>query len=278
MKLSMLRLLSAPLLLSSVLSASTTNENIEEFLTDKFEENGKIESVNVKVKESVPLKDLKGWSGYIVQVEAYLKNNPKKQIRQRMIWFSNGTVITKELVDMESGRNLTDFVKPKFQNKFYTKANLIYGSEKSRHKVVIFSDPLCPFCKGYVPGALKEMKKDPAKYAVYYYHMPLERIHPASVHIVKMAAAAQLKGVKDVMLKMYNIKVNPREKDVKKILAAFNKAVGTQLSEKDINDIKVLREVNHDFDVANALMVAGTPTVYLDGKIDEKKLGYKTVK
>ncbi|WP_428737190.1 DsbA family protein [Sulfurimonas sp.] len=274
----MLRLLSATLLLSSVLSAATVNENIEEFLTDKFEENDKIESVSVKIKESVDLKDLKGWKGYIVEVQAYLKNNPKKQVQQRMIWFSDGKIITKELMNMDSGRSLVDAVKPKFQNKFYAKENLIYGNEKSRHKVVIFSDPLCPFCKGYVPGALKDMKKDPAKYAVYYYHMPLERIHPASVEIVKMAAAAQLQGVKDVMLKMYDIKVNPREKDVKKILAAFNQAIGTKLIEKDINDIKVLREVNHDFDAANELMVAGTPTVYLDGKLDEKKLGYKTVK
>lgn len=276
--LSMLRLLSITLLLSSSLSASTTNETIEEFLTDKFEENSRIKSVDVHIKERHPLKNLKGWNGYIVEVEAYLKQNPEHPIKQRMIWFSNGKVITKELADMESGRSLVDQIKPKFQNKFYTKENLIYGDVNARHKVVLFSDPLCPFCKGYVPGAIKEMKKDPKKFAIYYYHMPLERIHPASVHIVKMAAAAELQGVKDATLKMYNIKVNPREKDVKVILKAFNAAVGTNLTEKDINDIKVLRHVNHDFDVANELMVSGTPTVYLDGKMDDSKKGYKKVK
>lgn len=276
--LSMLRLLSITLLLSSSLSATTTNETIEEFLTDKFEENSRIESVEVHIKESQPLKNLQGWNGYIVEVEAYLKQNPKRQIKQRMIWFSNGRIITKELADMQSGRSLVDQIKPKFQNKFYAKENLIYGDPNARHKVVLFSDPLCPFCKGYVPGAIKEMKKDPKKFAIYYYHMPLERIHPASVHIVKMAVAAELQGVKDAILKMYDIKVNAREKDVQKILEAFNKAVGTKLTQKDINDIKILRQVNHDFDVANELMVSGTPTVYLDGKIDESKKGYKKVK
>lgn len=276
--LSMLRLLSIILLVSNTLLADTTNEKLEEFLVDKFEENDRIESVEVKVQESVPLKDLKGWSGYIVEVEAYLKENPSKQVKQRMIWFSNGQMVTKELVDMESGRPLVDLVKPKFQNKFYKKENLIYGNENAKHKVVLFSDPLCPFCKGYIPGAIQDMKKDPKKFAIYYYHLPLERIHPASTQIVKMATAAELQGVKDVTLKMYDIKVNPREADVKKILEAFNKAVGTNLSEKDINDIKVLRHVNNDFDTANELMVAGTPTVYLDGKIDESKKGYKTVK
>lgn len=276
--LSMLRLLSIILLVSNTLLADTTNEKLEEFLVDKFEENDRIKSVEVKVQESVPLKDLKGWSGYIVEVEAYLKENPSKQVKQRMIWFSNGQMITKELVDMESGRPLVDLVKPKFQNKFYKKENLIYGNENAKHKVVLFSDPLCPFCKGYIPGAIQDMKKDPKKFAIYYYHLPLERIHPASTQIVKMATAAELQGVKDVTLKMYDIKVNPRETDVKKILEAFNKAVGTNLSEKDINDIKVLRHVNNDFDTANELMVAGTPTVYLDGKMDESKKGYKTVK
>ncbi|MBD3796651.1 MAG: thioredoxin domain-containing protein [Campylobacterales bacterium] len=276
--LSMLKLLSIILLVSNTLLADTTNEKLEEFLVDKFEENDRIKSVEVKVQESVPLKDLKGWSGYIVEVEAYLKENPSKQVKQRMIWFSNGQMITKELVDMESGRPLVDLVKPKFQNKFYKKENLIYGNENAKHKVVLFSDPLCPFCKGYIPGAIQDMKKDPKKFAIYYYHLPLERIHPASTQIVKMATAAELQGVKDVTLKMYDIKVNPREADVKKILEAFNKAVGTNLSEKDINDIKVLRHVNNDFDTANELMVAGTPTVYLDGKIDESKKGYKTAK
>ncbi len=274
----MLKLLSIPLLLSSTLLAETVNEKIEEFLADKFEENARIESVDVNVKESVELKELKGWKGYIVEVKAKLKEKPDQQIKQRMIWFSNGQIITKELADMESGRSLVDKIKPKFENKFYTKENLIYGNANAKHKVVLFSDPLCPFCKGFVPGAIKEMKQDPKKFAVYYYHLPLERIHPASVHIVKMAAAAELKGAKDVTLKMYNIKVNPREQDVKKILAAFNQAVGTNLTEKDINQPAVLKHVNHDFDTANELMVAGTPTVYLDGKVDEKKNGYKTVK
>ncbi|QOP40953.1 DsbA family protein [Sulfurimonas marina] len=275
--LSTLRLLSITVLLSSVLSANT-NEKIEEFLTDKFEENKRIESIEVKVKERVPLKELKGWNGYIVEVEAYLKENPKRQVKQRMVWFSNGQMITKELTDMDSGRSLVEKVKPKFESRFYKKENLIYGDANSKHKVALFSDPLCPFCKGFVPGAIKDMKKDPKKFAVYYYHMPLERIHPASVHIVKMAAAAELKGVKDVTLKMYDIKINPREKDVNKILEAFNKAVGTTLTQKDINTPKVLQHVNSDFDIANELMVAGTPTVYVDGKLDETKKGYKKVK
>jgi len=274
---SMLKLLSTTLLLSSLAYATTTSEKIEEFLNDEFSDNPRLSSVEVKVEDEVPLKDLKGWSGYIVNVKAKLKGK-KEEIKQKMIWFSNGTMITKALTNMDTLENMTEVVKPSFKQQYYKKENLIYGNENAKHKVALFSDPLCPFCRGFIPGAIKDMKKNPEKFAIYYYHLPLERIHPASVTLVKAAAAAEQKGVKDVVLKLYNVKVNPREKDVKKILTAFNKAVGTNITEADIKSKKVLDHVNSDMDVARNLLVGGTPTVYLDGKLDNTKKKYKTVK
>ena len=276
--LSKLKLLSITLLLSSTVFAQSTFEKIDEFLTDKFEDNPRIKSIKITMIDEVVLKQLPGWKGYIVEIEAYLKDRPKQQIKQRMVWYSNGTMITKEMTNMDTGEDIARYVKPKFRVEYYTTSNLIYGNKDARHKVVIFSDPLCPFCRGYVPGALKEMKKDPKKYAVYYYHFPLDRLHPASPYIVKMATAAEMEGVKDVMLKIYNIKINPRERDEKKILKAFNKAVGTHLTLEQINTKAVIDHVNHDLEVANELMVGGTPTVYLDGHIDKTKKGYKKVK
>jgi len=273
----MLKLLSITLLLSSFSYADTNSEKIVDFLEDKFMQNPRLESVDVSIVDVVPLTQVKGWNAYIANVEAVLKRD-KKKIHQKMIWFSDGRVITKELSDMKDGSNITELVKPEFKPEYYTKENLIYGNADAKHKIAIFSDPLCPFCKGYVPGALKYLKKYPETFAVYYYHFPLERLHPASVHLVKMAAAAELKGVKDVVLKLYSVKVNSREKDIKKILAAFNKAVGTNLTEADINTKEVLKQVNHDYDVADAVMVGGTPTVYFDGKVDHTKKKYLTVK
>jgi len=278
---SMLKLLSTTLLLSSLAYASSTpSEKIEDFLSDEFSDNPRIESVNVKVEDIVPLKDLKGWNAYIVDVKAELKSKLKKKekIEQKMIWFSDGTMITKTLTNMNTLANMTEVVKPPFKDKFYKKENLIYGSANAKHKIVFFSDPLCPFCRGFVPGAIKDMKQNPEKFAIYYYHLPLNRIHPASVTIVKAATAAELQGVKDVVLKMYAIKISPRETNVNKILTAFNKAVGTNITPKDIKDKKVLDIIKNDVGVAKDLFVAGTPTVYLDGKIDKTKKKYKTVK
>ncbi len=270
----MLKLLATSLLLGSFLYANTSDE-IEDFLSSKFSKNPQLKSVDVNVESSKPLEHLKGWNAYIVNVKATLKGKSKQVIEQKMIWFSNGSVITKDLTDMQSGDSFTDLVKPDFKSKYYTKEHLIYGNANAKHKIAIFSDPLCPFCKAFVPGALKEMKKEPKNYAVYYYHLPLQRIHPASVPLVRIAQAAQNKGVKDVILKMYGMKLNPREKNINVILAAFNKAVGAEITLKDMQDKKVAQQIAFDNKVANDLMVAGTPTIYLDGKMDRTKNKYK---
>ncbi|WP_457750033.1 DsbA family protein [Sulfurimonas sp.] len=274
----MLKLLSTILLLSSFVYANTTGEKIADFLEDKFSENPKLKSVDVKVEDVVPLKQLPQWNAYIIDVNAVLKSKANQRIHERMIWFSNGQMITKDLTDINTGESLVESVKPKVKAKHYATSNLIYGNANAKHKVVIFSDPLCPFCRGFVPGALKDMKKEPQKFAVYYYHFPLVRLHPASVTLVKAAVAAELKGVKDVILKLYKVQINPREKDAQKILTAFNKAEGTHITLKDINNPKVLQQLRHDKRVASELMVGGTPTVYLDGQIDNTKKKYLKVK
>lgn len=275
---SMLKLLAITLLVSSLAYAQDSGKKIADFLSDEFSENPRLSSVDVKVSDVVPLQDLKSWNAYIIDVEATLKDKPKEKIQQRMIWFSDGEIITKELTKMSSGESLTDLVKPDMKPDSYSKANLIYGNENAKHKVAIFSDPLCPFCRGFVPGAIKEMKKSPKKFAIYYYHFPLARLHPAAIVLVQAAAAAEHKGVKDVVLKLYNVEINAKETDVSKILAAFNKAVGTNITVKDMQDPAVKKMLEFDQKVAKNLMVAGTPTVYLDNKIDQTKKKYKSVK
>ena len=86
--LSMLRLLAILTILNSSVFANA-NKEIESFLSENFSENPRFKSVEVKVEDSVKIKELQGWSGYIVDIKAHIKK-PKRDIEERMIWFSNG--------------------------------------------------------------------------------------------------------------------------------------------------------------------------------------------
>ncbi|RUM65206.1 MAG: disulfide bond formation protein DsbA [Sulfurimonas sp.] len=274
----MLKLLTIILLLTSFSYAKTTSEKLENYLTEKYEDNQNIEIITVKVEEVKALEGSKDWKAYIVGLEATLKNKPRELIKQKIIWFSNGSMITKELTNLKNGSNYEDEVKSDIKASEYHKKNLVYGNENAKYKVAIFSDPLCPFCKDFVPEALKYMKKYPNTFAVYYYHFPLLHIHPASAIITRAAVVAERAGVKDVSIKMYDIVVNAKEKDVEKILIAFNKGVGSHVTQIDIQGSSISEVINHDTQFATSLFVSGTPTIYFDSKVDKTRVKYKKVK
>lgn len=277
--LSMLKLLATALLLSSTLFASSSSDKVEDFLEQTFHNNPNILALKVNVVDEVPIEQLKGWSGVIVSVDALVKTKTKaRNIKQKMIWFTNGEVITKDLTDMNTGESFTQFVAPSFKPEYYKDENLIYGNADAKHKVAIFSDPLCPFCKSFVPSALEDMKKEPNKFAVYYYNFPLQSLHPASIPLVKAAIAAELKGTKEVTLKLYKVHIDPKEKSINMILNAFNKVMNTDIKPSDLNSPSVLKFYKEGLDLADELMVQGTPTIFIDGKLDRSKNAYKKVK
>lgn len=277
--LSMLKLLATTILLSSTLFASSSSDKVEDFLEQTFHNNPNILALKVKVVDEVPIEQLKGWSGVIVSVDALVNAKPKaRNIKQKMIWFTNGELITKDLTDMSTGESLTGLVAPSFKSEYYKDENRIYGNSNAKHKVAIFSDPLCPFCRSFVPSAIKYMKKDPDKFAIYYYDFPLQSLHPASVTLVKAAIAAELKGIKDVTLNLYKVKVNPKEKSINTILNAFNAVLKTDIKPSDLNSPSVTKHYKDGLELADELMVQGTPTLFLDGKLDRTKTAYKKVK
>ena len=270
----MLKLLLNAILLSSFLYADKPAEKIEDFLQETIGENPNLENVEIDVVDTIKIEQMQGWNAFIVNIDAMVKKD-KRKIKQKMIWFSNGKIITKELTLMSSNESLTDLVKPSFKASDYKKENLIYGNANAKHKVAIFSDPLCPYCRTFAPKAINYMKKYPKKFAIYYYHFPLPSIHPASVELVKAATAAELKGHKDVILNLYKVKVNAREKDVNKILTAFNKTMKTDIKPSDLKSKEVLKHYNSDLNTADQLLVGGTPTMFFDGKIDKTKRKYE---
>ena len=107
-----------------------------------------------------------------------------KVLMQKIFFFSDGKYIALELIDSETGKSLKDLVTPNLTEKYYDKSKLIAGNHNAKDKIVIFSDPLCPFCKDYVPDVIKYVNKNSDTIALYYYNFPL-MIHPAATPLSK---------------------------------------------------------------------------------------------
>ncbi len=277
--MSLMSKLSATILLSSLSLFGATDAEVTSFLKKQIGGNKNISNLEIKIVDRTPSKELKDWDSLIVNLKARVKQGgQERDIEQQMIYFVHGDFITKDFNNIKSGRALSNSVAPKFKAEYYTKENLVFGNADAKHKVAIFSDPLCPFCRSFVPEAITYMKQYPDDFAVYYYHFPLPSLHPAAITLTKAAIAAEHKGFKGRLLDLYKVEVDARETDEKKILAAFNKGLGTSVTPAEIHTAAVEKQFNHDKEIAMKVMVQGTPTLFFDGEKDGSKTRYKEVK
>ena len=270
------KILSISILLSSALYATSSDENIISFEQKRISQNPnvKIKDIKINTKKELPLN---GWYGYILDVEANVQG---KDINAKDILFSDGKYISLELIDSITGKSLKDLVTPNLTDNFHDKSKLIAGNHNAKDKIVLFSDPLCPFCKDYVPDVIKYVNKNSDSIALYYYNFPLS-IHPAATPLSKLIEVAKHKGVKDVELRAYEIDWEPyfdvKTTDEKKILEAFNKEFKTNIKLEEIstNEIKAL--IEKDITMGEEVMVQGTPTIFVNKVKDSTKLKYETL-
>ncbi len=270
--------LSATLLLcASVYGA--TDADVVSFLKKGIGNNPNISNLQVDINGKQNVLGMKGWQAYFVSIEADVKQGAEnRHLNQNGTYFVNADVIAPELVNLKTGERYNDTIAPDFSASYYTKANLISGDANAKNKVVIFSDPLCPFCRRYVPEAISYMAKYPKTFALYYYHFPLAQLHPASVALSKAAIVAEQNGMDNVTLKMYQVDIDPNEKNEQKIIDAFNKTFKTKLIVADLRRSTVVKQFDFDQKVVHGMMVNGTPTVFFNGEKDTKKMKYKDVK
>lgn len=270
----MKKIISASIVASTLISSLYAGNNIEvtDFLKKALQGNPNISEVKIEKKAEKKVDGLKGWKAENIAISARVKDGSKegKLINETSTYFTNGRFFANGLTDMKNNRQIT--LEPKFAKEFYRKENLISGSNSSKHKVVIFSDPLCPYCKKSVPKMLRILKKHPEQFAVYYYDLPLDSIHPASPVIVKinekLRADKPSKKV-DTILEMYDFDIPYAERNEDKIIKAYNDEFGYKLTKEDINTKKVKDAVASSRKIATQMGVGGTPTFYFDENKDD---------
>ena len=270
------KIFTASALLIGVLAASDNMDNsVIKFEKERFSKNKRIEikDVRVNTKKQMPQKD---WYGYIIDIDASMAGN---SVKAKDVVFSNGEIIAPELFDIKTGMALKDLMNPILTPKYYDKSRLIAGNHNAKDKIVIFSDPLCPFCMDYVPDVINHVSKNKDEIALYYYHFPLLRIHPAAGTLVKLMNIAKSKGIKNIEVKVYKADwdkyFTSKEKNSQKIIDGFNKEFKTTFTLADINDKKINSEIQEDITMGEDAMVQGTPTIFINGEQDKSKLKYE---
>ena len=263
------------LLIGTLFATDSIDDNVIKFEKNRFSQNKRIKVKDVKVNTKKELPQ-EGWYGYVIDIDASMGGN---DVKAKDVVFSNGEIIAPELFDIKTGMPLKDLMNPKLTNKYYNKDRLIAGNINAKDKIVIFSDPLCPFCMDYVPDIINHVKKNSKEIALFYYHFPLLRIHPASGTLVRLMNVAKAKGIKDIELKVYRADwdkyFTAKEKDAQKIIDGFNKEFKTSFNLIDVNNKKNNTEIFEDVSMGEEVMVQGTPTIFINGEQDKSKLKYE---
>ena len=270
----MSKLLISTVVATVALSANAQPDNklLVNYIKKSVVKNPQVKVNGVTVIESTTHKDLPGWTVLLTNIDLEYQ---KKDIHVPETMFVKDGMVTGHLVNLATDVDYRDIIKPKVQDSIYDKAHLLFGNKDAEHKIVVFSDPECPFCREVVPGLMKAAKENPSKIALYYYHLPLLQIHPVSGILTRIMHVAQEEGKIDVIEKMYTIKLKPQETDMTKVLEAVKSHTGYSISADKINSKAVKDALKADAYAASKMMVSGTPTIYIDGKLDKNRDGYK---
>jgi thiol:disulfide interchange protein DsbC len=270
------KLLMSTIAVSLTLSANAQpdNKTLLKYVKKAVVKNPQVKVNGVSVVESKTHKDLPGWTVLLTTMDLEYQ---KRNIQAPETMFVKDGLITGHLVDLKTGNDYRDNIKPTVPDSYYDEAHRLFGNKDAKHKILIFSDPQCPFCQEVIPEIFTAAKENPSKIAVYYYHLPLLRIHPVSDALTRIMHIAQHEGKMDVVEKIYSLKIAPQETDMTKILAAVKSHTGYSVSAEKVNDQKVKDALKADADAAGKMMVSGTPTIYIDGEWDKMRDGFKAL-
>ncbi|MCK5853681.1 MAG: thioredoxin domain-containing protein [Sulfurovaceae bacterium] len=193
--------------------------------------------------------------------------------------FTKGDKITFKLmkkgVDGKKNTNYAKLLKPKVPDSAYDNAHFIAGSKNAPHKILVFSDPFCPYCQEKVPEVVALVKANPKIYGLYYYHLPLLKIHPAADLTTKAMHLFHKKGDIDKMIALYDLFLEPTETNPKEIIKAIKEKTGVTFTLAQLSTQALKNAIKVDLKMRKQLQVTSTPTIFIDGIWDKKRENYK---
>lgn len=275
----MSKLLSTTLIATLSLSATSNEAEVEAFIKNHLVKAPRVKVTDIDIINKQSPEELKGWDVYFVNIHAEIKQSPTvtdKVDVPETIFIKDG-MAANTLIDIKTGKDYHKLLKPDLKPEIYNDKHLFAGNKDAKHKIVVFSDPQCPFCQEKVPEIYQAVKEHPETFAMYYYHLPLLKIHPVSDIIVRAMLIEQERKNFDKVIDMYTLDIDPRETNLTTVVEKLNKQFSLNLTEKEIDSESIAKELEFDKDMATKSMVTGTPTVYVDSKWDMSRNEYKAL-
>ncbi|WP_457748560.1 DsbA family protein [Sulfurimonas sp.] len=227
------------------------------------------------------------WTMYVFNLHIQDKKT-KQKTTSPMIIFTDGIYQTNSLMNLKTGKRYETDEKIRLEKerraakkrereqfeksfvlnkKYYNKEHLIAGSMNAKNKIIMISDPLCVACIGAFPAIYNAVKNN-KDFALFYYHFPLQGLHPTAMTISKAMEYAKEHGQKDVVKRVLFANLGKKydvykERDPKTALRAFNEVIGTDYTLAEIKDISI----QDDMKIGQDVKLRGTPTIIFNGKL-----------
>jgi len=255
--------------------SAVSNDGVHYYIKEYIEKKMHSPVNKIETISSYEIKGTNGWEVYFLSLDLNIKMGSvsrKKTIPQ--IIFTKGNKIAFSLKN-KFNQDYKRILKPKVPESAYDDEHLLVGNKNAKHRILVMSDPFCPHCQKIVPVLIDDVRRNPNKFALYYYHLPLLRIHPASDTATKAMHLFHERGEIGNLKKLYRLVVNPKEKNPFVVLDAIKRKTGVKLKLSEINSVKILDALAFDLEMKKRLMVTGTPTIFIDGIWDYTRMAYK---
>jgi protein-disulfide isomerase len=274
------------LLIIAILQASAmSDKSIKEYMGNYVKTKMKLEVKHIDIISTYPIDGATGWYVHFLDMIVKVKmGNSYQDAVVKKIVFTKGNRITVNLKKpgkfkmdgtKKKSKSYKELLKPMVPADAYDDEHFLAGSKNAPHKILIFSDPFCPYCSKKIPEVLNIVKANPKIYGLYYYHFPLLQIHPASDVTTKAMHILHKKGEIDKMMALYKLSIDAKETNVDKILKAIKAKIGIKFTKKQIFSAEIKDALRFDMIMKRRLQVTGTPTIFIDGKWDRLRKEYK---
>lgn len=254
---------------------AVSQKSIEHYVKQYVEKKTGAFVESAKTLSSYPIEGTNGWKVYFLTMEVKIQTSVGDTIRTlNKVVFNKGGKIAFSLKDSQ-GKDYAKILKPKVPEMAYDKKHLLVGNKSAKHRILLMSDPFCPFCQEIVPVLIDAVKANPDIFALYYYHLPLLKIHPAADITTKAMHVFQERGDIENLKACYRLPLSGKERTPQVILDAITKKTGAKFSLQELNTLEIYDALGFDLDMKKRLMVTGTPTIFIDDTWDPTRFKYK---